>query len=187
MAIPTVRPTRDEMLKCVARFKDLRGTSSGLPDMEIDGYRRALFNVVGHHAPAAAEEDPDVYSPLGDQARPHIHHLSPGFGLAFCKARPGNGVMMHNHDTNETFVVLEGTWRMTWQGDAGDDHVDLEQYDLISFPPHVQRQFTCIRAPEGKEEGVMFGIVGGDHPMVEFSPEAQEIFRRQAADAAAAG
>ena len=51
-------------------------------------------------------------------------------------------------------------------------------HDLISFPPSIQRQFTCIRAPVGKDEGLLLGIVDGDTPSVEFSPEAETIFRQ---------
>ncbi|SDJ39260.1 hypothetical protein [Salipiger marinus] len=30
--------------------------------------------------------------------------ISEGFILGYCHAKPGCGPMMHNHDTNETFI-----------------------------------------------------------------------------------
>jgi hypothetical protein len=35
--------------------------------------------------------------------------ISEGFNLGYCKAKPGHGPMMHNHDTNETFIPMTGS------------------------------------------------------------------------------
>ncbi len=102
MAILVHKPKREDILKCVARFDDITPADSGLPDQEIDGYRRTFYNVLGFSQPAGDGS----YSPVGDVAKPSINHLSPGFNLAYVEARPGQGVMMHTHDTNETFVVI---------------------------------------------------------------------------------
>jgi hypothetical protein len=34
--------------------------------------------------------------------------IAEGFNLGYCKARPGKGPLMHNHDTNETFIPMTG-------------------------------------------------------------------------------
>jgi len=170
MAIPTIRPTRDDILKCVARFKDLRGVSEGLPDMKLDRCARTFYSVLGFSQPAGKEE----FSPFGDAVRPKVNHLQPGFGIAFVAAKPGNGVVMHNHDTNETFMVVEGRWKLEWEGDRGDDHVILEPKDFISFPVGVQRRFECVEAAPGKDEGLLLGIIEGEAPVAELSPESMK-------------
>jgi hypothetical protein len=39
MTIPVWKPARAEMLKRTAHFKNLKEVNTGVPDMEIDGYR----------------------------------------------------------------------------------------------------------------------------------------------------
>jgi hypothetical protein len=34
--------------------------------------------------------------------------IAEGFNLGYCKAKPGKGPLMHNHDTNETFIAMTG-------------------------------------------------------------------------------
>lgn len=172
MGIAVVRPSREEITMCVARYKDLRRNEGGLPDAELDGYKRTFLNIIGFKPPEGEGAGERVFSPVPDNMRAHITHLQPGFGMAFVQAAPGNGVMMHVHDTNETFMVIDGKWRMSWEGDKGDDSVELEPLDVISFPPHVQRQFHCLSVPPGKDKGMILGVIGGDQPSVEYSPEA---------------
>ncbi|HXY99083.1 MAG TPA: hypothetical protein VEI03_03720 [Stellaceae bacterium] len=174
MPIPVTRPSREQMMKCVARFRDLYRSDHSLPDCHVPGYERTLVNVIGF-APPQASADVRAYSPVGDQAKPSISHLKAGFGIAFVEAEPGKGVMMHNHDTNETFMPVVGTWRVTWEGDKGDDFVELEPLDVISVPPQMQRQFHCLRPPAGETKGVLLVVIGGDQPSAEFSPEAEAI------------
>ena len=118
MTIPVHKPKREDVLKCVARFDEITPADSGLPDQEIEGYYRTFYNALGFSQPTSDAS----YSPIGNVAQPLINHLSPGFNLAYVEAVPGQGVMMHTHDTNETFVVIAGTWKFEWEGDQGDDH-----------------------------------------------------------------
>lgn len=173
--IPVVRPKKEEILKCVARFKDLKRNEGGLPDADLEGYKRTFLNIVGFKPPEGEGAGERIFSPVPDNMRAYITHLQPGFGMAFVQAAPGNGVMMHVHDTNETFMVMEGKWRMTWEGDKGNDSVELEKYDVISFPPHVQRQFHCLSVPPGTEKGMILGVIGGDQPSVEYSPQSVQM------------
>ena len=43
--------SRDEMKKRVARFRDLQGSDGGLPDSNMPGCERTLFNVIGFQPP----------------------------------------------------------------------------------------------------------------------------------------
>ena len=175
MPIPDHKPSRDEVLACVARFDELPHTDGGLPDAAVEGFHRTIYQVLGFQQPDGEE----TYSPIGDEAKPFITHLSPGFGIAYVAARPGQGVMMHTHDTNETFVVMAGTWRLRWEGDKGDDEVTLSPRDVISFPPGIQRQFICATAPEGEEKGLLLGVISGDTPGAEYSPESVDRLKAE--------
>src|ERR1700752_4809071 len=103
--LPRIALSRAEMIKRVARFKDLKGFDGGLPDSKI----------------------------------------SEGFNLGYCRAKPGCGPMMHNHDTNETFIPMTGRWRASWENENGEvEHVDLDPLDVVSFPPGMIRRFENI-------------------------------------------
>ena len=69
----------------------------GLPDQKVEGYYRTFRNALGFAQPEGGEE---VFSPIGDEAGPKIPHLQAGFGVGWVTADPGQGVMMHVHDTN---------------------------------------------------------------------------------------
>ncbi len=127
--------SRKAMMKRVARFKKLKGTDGGLPDSKMPGCERILYNVIGFQPPRV--EKNGKQSPVGDiAARLAAIKISEGFNLGYCRALPGKGPMLHNHDTNETFIAMTGTWRASWENERGRlEHVDLKPLDLISFPP----------------------------------------------------
>jgi mannose-6-phosphate isomerase-like protein (cupin superfamily) len=161
--------SRGEMMKRVARFKKLKGSDGGLPDSPLPESRRTLFNVIGFQPPETGD------SPVGASASamPAIP-ISEGFNLGYCKARPGKGPLMHNHDTNETFIALTGRWRCEWNEGAAMEYVDLEPYDVISFPVGVARRFMNVTYDEpGKEHLLMF-IIGGNQPQAEFTSAAMQ-------------
>ena len=123
--IPPVRVwTRDEMLKRVARFGDLKGFSDGLQDSMLPECQKTTYNVIGFQTPETAGQG-SVNSPVGKTASENAAiRISEGFNLGFVKCRPGKGVLMHNHDTNETFVVMSGRWLVQWN--EGPDTESLE-------------------------------------------------------------
>jgi len=159
--------SREEMLKRVARFRKLKGSDGGLPDSKLPECRRKLYAVIGFQPPETGD------SPVGANASamPAIS-IAEGFNLGYCRAKPGKGPLMHNHDTNETFIALTGRWRCEWNEGEAMEHVDLEPYDVISFPVGVARRFMNVTYDEpGKEHLLMF-IIGGDQPQAEFTPAA---------------
>ena len=172
MPIPVIKPPRERVTAGFARFADLPEVTTGLPDMDVDGYRRSFFSILDFEGEL---EDGQV-SPAGDTVRPAVVEPSANFGMAYVKAQPGNGVMMHVHDTNESFVVIEGVWSMDWEGGDGDESVVLRARDFVTFPPFVQRSFRCIEAGAGLDYGLLLAIVAGSsegRPAAEFSPEAK--------------
>lgn len=165
--------TREEMMKRVARFRQLKGSDGGLPDSPLPECRRKLYAVIGFQPPMS--DNPATTSPVGQDASamPAIS-IAEGFNLGYCKAKPGKGPLMHNHDTNETFIAMTGRWRCEWNEGASRQHVDLAPYDVISFPVGVARRFMNVTYDEpGKEHLLMF-IIGGDQPQAEFTPAAMQ-------------
>ena len=68
-----------------------------------------------------------------------------------------------------------------WEGDKGNDHVILNPMDFIAVPIGVQRRFECIDVPQGKDEGILFAIISGESPAVEWSLEAVKLMSENGA------
>ena len=170
--LPRTRFTRKEMMKRVARFSKLKGFDGGLPDSKMPGCERTLFNAIGFQPPKG--EGNGMQSPVGAQAsRMAAIKITEGFNLGYCKALPGKGPMLHNHDTNETFIAITGEWRGSWENEKGKiEHVDLKPLDIISFPAGASRRFMNItKGPKNRESILMF-VIGGDAPRAEFTSES---------------
>jgi mannose-6-phosphate isomerase-like protein (cupin superfamily) len=163
--------SRDEMQgKYVARFHDLKNSATGLPDSEIEGHRKNILNVFGFDPPKGA----DSVNPVGGATA----LISPkaGFSVGFLKAKPHNGPVLHNHNTNETFIPLGGTWRFTWEASpAHMEFFDLDAFDTISFPAGVPRSFENLVPSPGDEEGLLVAIVGEDAPISEAMPGVKQL------------
>jgi len=164
--------SREEMLKRVARFETLVPHEKGLTDQSMPGGARKMYNVVGFKAPSDA--DGKVISPVGSDASARAAiDIYEGFNLGFCRAKPGNGSMMHNHDTNETFVALSGTWRCSWENADGTvDHVDIAPYDTVSFPAGIARSFLNVTEGDPEAESMLLFVIGGEAPRAEFTDES---------------
>jgi mannose-6-phosphate isomerase-like protein (cupin superfamily) len=162
------------MMKRVARFNDLKGFDGGLPDSKMTGCIRTLYNVIGFQPPEGSGGA--VTSPVGDDAaRLAAIKISEGFNLGYCKAKPGNGPMMHNHDTNETFIAMTGRWRASWENEQGNVvHVDLEPLDVVSFPPGMIRRFENVTPGDPEKESILMFVIGGDGPRAEFTDQAMD-------------
>ena len=92
--------------------------------------------------------------------------------MGFCQAEPGKGPMMHNHDTNETFMPISGRWRCSWEVDGKVEAFELGPCDVVSFPAGVNRRFENITHDEpGKTHWLLF-VIGGNAPQAEFSAGA---------------
>ncbi len=165
--------TREEMLQRVARFRKLKGSDGGLPDSPLPECRRKLYAVIGFAPPQSGSES--VTSPVGANASqmPAIA-IAEGFNLGYCKARPGKGPLMHNHDTNETFIPMTGKWRCEWNEGDAKEYVDLDPYDVISFPTGVARRFMNVTYDEPGEEHLLMFIIGGNQPQAEFTSAAMQ-------------
>lgn len=177
--IPVIKLSREAMAKRIAFYKDLQGHDGGLPDSHVRGSHRTLINVLGFQPP---QESNAVSSPVGaNAARDAAIPIAEGFNLGYCRCKPGNGPLMHNHDTNETFIPMSGRWRCSWnEGDT--QSVDVGPWDVVSFPPGVVRRFENITFDEPDQEHVLMFVISGNAPAAEFTPEALELARRKNAE-----
>ena len=177
MALPEIRVTKEEMRQRVAFFKDLKGHDGGLIDSRYPGAERKLYNALGFQPPKG-KGGADVVSPVGaDAAKNSAIKISEGFSIGFCQAAPGKGPMMHNHDTNETFMPLTGTWRCSWEIDDAVEHFDVGPWDIFSFPAGVNRRFENVT--EGEPDGThwLLFVIGGDEPEADFTETAKAAVR----------
>ncbi len=179
--LPRKGMSRKDMLERVARFKKLKGSDGGLPDSRMPGCERTLYNVIGFQPPEV--ERGGKQSPVGvDAARMAAIKISEGFNLAYCRAKPGRGPMLHNHDTNETFIAMTGTWRASWLNGKGKlEHVDLKPLDLISFPPGVIRRFQNVSKGPKNKDSILMVVIAGDTPSSEFTVESMREIERAGA------
>ena len=130
----------DEMLKRIARFKDLMPTDYGqMKGGENVPRKMQGFTVIGHVTKAT----PPI-------AADH------GFTLAFNKVQPGAGAPLHSHKIVEVFVPLSGKWKFFW-GENGEGEAELDPWDTISFPAGIMEGFRNI----GTEEGLLLVVLGG--------------------------
>lgn len=173
--IPPLRVfTREEMLKRAARFADLKGFSDGLQDSGVPECEKTVYNVIGFQPPEQAGVG-GVNSPVGQTASENAAiKISEGFNLGFVKTRPGKGVLMHNHDTNETFVVMSGRWRVEWNEGKDLEFLEVGPLDTISFPPGCARRFENITRGEPDAEHMLLFVVVGDAPQNEFTPRSMK-------------
>ena len=189
MSWKTIRAlSKKDMAKRIARFSRLKGSDGGLPDSKLPEARRKLYAVIGFAPPKTGGKA--TTSPVGDDASamPAIA-IAEGFNLGYCRAKPGKGPLMHNHDTNETFIPMTGRWRCEWNEGRKKLHADLGPYDVISFPPGVARRFMNVTYGEPDKEHLLMFVIGGNQPRAEFTPAAMrrcESFRSPGSSASRA-
>lgn len=176
MVLPMIRVDREKMMSRVVRFADLEGCNEGLPDSHFPGCERTLYNVLGFQPPEGAGS---VVSPVGvDAARRAGIKIREGFNVGYARCAPGKGPLMHNHDTNETFIPITGQWRFEWEVDGAVEAVELGPLDTISVPPGVNRRFENVTAGANPgETHLLMGIITGDSPGAEFSEGAMDKLR----------
>jgi mannose-6-phosphate isomerase-like protein (cupin superfamily) len=147
----------EEMLKRVARFKELKPSRQAFVDSRIPGHEREIFNVIGR----GVTEDASLTPAITD-AR--------DFNVTLVHAGPEKGAALHAHPTVEVFIALSGRWAVYW-GDTGENEIVLEQWDTISVPPAVMRGFRNA----GNEDAYLMAILGGsDAGKVAWSPAVLE-------------
>jgi uncharacterized RmlC-like cupin family protein len=136
--ITDANPTVLEMEARVARFRHLKPTDDYV-DSALPGCERATLRVLGQQpdAPLAAE----------------------GFHMSIVCCDPGKSAPLHNHLTQEVFVVLTGSWEIFW-GPRGERRLTLGPWDTMSIPPGVSRGFRNVSG----EPAYLIGMASGADP-----------------------
>jgi hypothetical protein len=104
--------SKEEMLKRVARFKQVAPSEYAFVDSKIPGHERLIYNVIG----GGVTEDPS-HTPAIEDAR--------DFNVTFVKAEPGKGAALHSGTTVEVFTPLSGRWAIIW-ADCWRERVDSQ-------------------------------------------------------------
>ncbi len=157
----SVQISKQEMLKRVARFKELQPSRQAFVDSRIPGHERLIFNVIGR----GVTEDASLKPAITD---------AQGFNLTLVHATPGKGAALHTHPTVEVFIPLSGEWAIYW-GDDGENEIVLGQWDTISVPPGVMRGFRNT----GNQDAYLMAILGGtDAGRVAWAPAVLEKARQ---------
>jgi len=179
MKLPIKKVNRTEMMKRVAYFKDLVGFDGGLPDSHYPGAERTIYNVLGFQPPENEEGD-DLVSPVGsDAAVAAAIPIAEGFNIGYVECEVGKGALMHNHDTNETFIGVTGRWKILWEVDDAVESLEIGPLDVISIPAGVNRSFVNITEGDAGDKHIMIGIIGGNNPSAEFSDKAMDLLREK--------
>ncbi len=151
----------EDMQARVARYRELRASPQAFVDTRILEYERDIYNVIGR----GVTEDKDLAPSIPD---------SRYFSITYVGAQPGKGAALHAHETIEVFIPLVGRWAADW-GAEGDKEIELDPFDVVSFPPGVYRGFRNI----GETEGMLMAIIGskettGDGGRVDWAPKILE-------------
>ncbi len=150
----------NNLLKRVARFKDMKSSSEAFVDTRIPEYEREIYNIIGR----GVTEDAGLEAMISDNR---------DFNLTMMKADPGKGSSLHNHEKIECFVALSGKWAVPL-GDNGEEEVVLEPFDVFSVPPGVMRGLRNV----SDQPAYLLAILGGTDPgKATWSPQIYERAR----------
>ncbi|MFE5706521.1 cupin domain-containing protein [Rhodococcus koreensis] len=151
-----IEVSHEIMSRRVARFADLSYNPDRYSDSRREGAQRKVFNVVGAGLEMTA----------GGESLPAIE-VAEGFNITYVLAKPGNGPSLHIHDANETFIAVNGHWRVIY-GTAEDGVLELGPFDCVSVPALVPRRFVNITEGSPDEENLLVAILAGDTPRAKF-------------------
>lgn len=151
----------EEMQARVARYRELQASPQAFIDTRIPIYERDIYNVIGR----GVTEDAALAPSITDARY---------FGITYVGAEPGKGAALHAHETIEVFIPLVGRWAAYW-GEDGGKEIEIDPFDVISFPPGVYRGFRNI----GDTPGMLMAIIGskeatGDGGRVDWAPKILE-------------
>ena len=158
----TIEISQEDMARRISRFSLLKPlpiqADDEVPQEARDiVYARKLLSVIGLED--AAETPISANAPIIGAA---------GMTMTMAVCPPGQGPSLHAHlKTYETFTVLKGKFEIRWNDD-GSESATLTEFDTVSVPPRVNREFRNI----GDGEGILQVVItGGVHDMndIDFS------------------
>jgi mannose-6-phosphate isomerase-like protein (cupin superfamily) len=151
-----------QILRNVARFESLRGSSDAYVDSRVPGCLRKKFNLIGLGV-TENEVHPDL--------KPNIEMPAFGFNVGMLECENGNGTAPHAHQTEEVFMPLIGNWQVFWLDDGIERSITLHPFDMVMWPTGCFRWFRYV----GEGKGRLLTIIGGpDAGKVEYLPDHLE-------------
>jgi len=162
--------TREQMLRRVAFFKDLKPSRRPLIDAVLPQFERDNYNVIGR----GVTEDSTMEVAIPD---------AKDFHLTIVRAEPGKGSDLHVHETVEVFLILTGNWLVIW-GDRGENELAVGPWDVVSVPVGIMRGFRNVTPVDA----YMVAILGGTDPgRVTWNDELMAAVRARGFDIDASG
>jgi mannose-6-phosphate isomerase-like protein (cupin superfamily) len=131
----------------IARFANLKGTTSAFVDSRLPGGQKTNFKLVA--AGKGVFENRDMQPAIGV---PH------NINVSWVLIPPGGGSNLHDHPDSgaELFIPVDGPVKIYW-GENGEHETTLEKFDCISVPESLMRGFRN----DGNQPVLMLAIVDG--------------------------
>lgn len=143
--VARLRPVgAEEMRARLARPEDLVWADHPFLDSALPGGGAQLALVIGYGVTQDRLQQPRVHEPHG-------------FSLAWLRARPGDGVSSHRHDSAQILIVKDGRWRVTLN-ETDPVSVELGPFDTFSVPRGAWRRIENV----GDDEGLLVLQTEGD-------------------------
>lgn len=156
----------DEMRPNFGVFAEMEGFVKGFPGADLPYCAQLLYSVIGFPPPSLTPASDDV--PWQGPGSPIP---ADGFSLGYGYIKPGNGNILHNHDTNETFIFVTGRWRVYWNADESA-HMDFGPMDAISIPAGLPRRYVNLSSTseDPNEASLLIAVVDGNTPVTITEP-----------------
>lgn len=172
--LKTVSVSTAQMLKNVARFRELKPQSSyykhdqGIPHEAYETVTaKTLYTLM---APS------NTAGPMS--ATPAVL-TQDNLSVIIAECPPGDKPMLHAHFfTVEHFFCLNGQFKVRW-GDAGENELMLEPFDMIRVPPGVCRDFTNVTEQTAHLLVFITGKGEADYNDIGFAPEESQKFKQR--------
>ena len=146
----------ETVLSRLARFEDLQYNPDRYPDNGREGNDKKIFTVVG----------PGLEVNNAGDSMPAIP-IEEGFNITYVKVKPGNGPSLHVHDGNETFIPINGRWKIIF-GTKEEHSLELGPLDCLAVPAFVPRRFVNITEGTPDEENILIAVLAGSRPKAMF-------------------
>jgi len=118
----------------VVRFKEVPSLESAYEETQLPAHQRVLYRYFGNQASDAKDMPPAVEG------------IS--LNVALVTADPGKGAPLHDHECEEIFVVMRGTFEVSL-GEDGEETAVLHEWDAISVPSGIHRAWRNVGPPDG--------------------------------------